>query len=51
MAILLVGLDLIQMTQSAQAPELFGTLRTGAMSVTLVLCYEVVLWLFLTLLS
>lgn len=35
MVILLAGLDFIQMMQSTQVPELFGTLRMCAMSVTL----------------
>ena len=37
MVILLAGLDFIQMMQSTQVSALFGMLRTGAMSVTLVL--------------
>ena len=37
LAIPLAGLDFIQMMQSTQVPELFGMLRTGGMSVTLVL--------------
>ena len=35
MVILLAGLDFIQMMQSTQVPELLGTLRMCAMSVTL----------------